>query len=260
MAAPAKFTIQPKKKNHVVYTPAKQFESPQFTVHSTSGLMSNNGKSTVKQQHGVNQNNHNGNTQYGHHHNHSTKGDPSHRSNPSNKSTSSYVSNKSNRSNSSRTSSDSNSSIKYKIVPKQRDYHKPLPPANNKPTHINRNSLTNKRRSYGSKLHESMQRNSNEKISTPFNSHMYNNGNNSVNQQQPQMQSNEPKAREVASLFSKQYESLLKEDFEVPASSTKDDLQEIRSKVNSLYDTDVVALESFYDDQLRILDEMLAEM
>lgn len=53
---------------------------------------------------------------------------------------------------------------------------------------------------------------------------------------------------------------MLKVDFAVPSNASKSEIQALRDKVNTLYDHDVVALETFYDNQLRILDEKLQSM
>ena len=45
-----------------------------------------------------------------------------------------------------------------------------------------------------------------------------------------------------------------------PRNATKDEIQALRDKVYNLYDVDVLAFESFYDDQLRILNEEIANM
>eukprot|EP01084_Bolivina_argentea_P297582 512694_1 len=64
--------------------------------------------------------------------------------------------------------------------------------------------------------------------------------------------------RPVESLF--KHNDLLKLNFQIPKNATKEVIQKLRDKVNNLYDEDVVALETFYDDQLRILDEQLSQM
>merc|ERR1719356_78019 len=73
---------------------------------------------------------------------------------------------RSNYSNNSNKSQGSNKAIKYKIIPKKA---KPLPskplPSVIKPKNIKRGSYGQK---YGNKLHQHMQRNSNEKIKTPY--------------------------------------------------------------------------------------------
>eukprot|EP01083_Nonionella_stella_P039699 107975_1 len=61
--------------------------------------------------------------------------------------------------------------------------------------------------------------------------------------------------RPVESLF--KHNDLFKLDFEIPKNGTKEVIQKLRDDVNNLYDEDIVALETFYDDQLRILDERL---
>ena len=62
----------------------------------------------------------------------------------------------------------------------------------------------------------------------------------------------------VGSLFKDN--DLLKVDFAIPSNASKEELSALRDKVNNLYDNDVVALETFYDNQLRILDEKMAQM
>eukprot|EP01084_Bolivina_argentea_P125108 221695_1 len=69
-----------------------------------------------------------------------------------------------------------------------------------------------------------------------------------------------PTTRPVQSTFINEHKELISIDFTHPSNATKPELQQLREKVNNLYDEDVVSLETFYDEQLRILDEMLADM
>lgn len=148
---------------------------------------------------------------------------------------------RSNYSNNSNTSQRSNNSMKYKIIPKKT---KPLPskplPSVIKPKNIKRGSYGQK---YGNKLHQHMQRNSNEKIMTPYNG---------------KLKQKQPNGHLVESLFTKEHKNMLKIGFNVPSNATKSQVQNAKNQVNHLYDSDVVALESWYDAQLRIIDEMIA--
>eukprot|EP00484_Ammonia_sp_Unknown_P017140 CAMPEP_0197027836 /NCGR_PEP_ID=MMETSP1384-20130603/7703_1 /TAXON_ID=29189 /ORGANISM="Ammonia sp." /LENGTH=672 /DNA_ID=CAMNT_0042456751 /DNA_START=99 /DNA_END=2117 /DNA_ORIENTATION=+ len=74
----------------------------------------------------------------------------------------------------------------------------------------------------------------------------------------PMNLSQSAKGRPIESIF--KGTDLLKLNFAVPPNATKADIQALRDKVNNLYDSDVVALETFYDDQLRRIDEKLSEM
>jgi len=64
-----------------------------------------------------------------------------------------------------------------------------------------------------------------------------------------------PNGRPIGSLF--KGTDLLKVDFAIPLNADRKTLQNLREKINNLYDADVTALEEFYDDQLRRIDEQL---
>eukprot|EP01084_Bolivina_argentea_P263383 445780_1 len=134
-------------------------------------------------------------------------------------------------------SSSSNSNIKYKIIPKKKSFSKkPLPPLKSKPLPpTNRYNIINKgNRKYTGKNTQS------QVIKSKTNG------------------MNKVKGRPIQSLFSNEYKDLLHENFKTPDNEIKSEWKQMRDKVNILYDDDVVALETFYDEQLRILDNMLA--
>eukprot|EP00483_Globobulimina_turgida_P005490 UN05500 len=97
-----------------------------------------------------------------------------------------------------------------------------------------------------------MRRNSNENMPSPY----------KIGKKPPNESnaSNGSNGRSAESLFFNQYKNMLNTNFEIPSNGTKSQYQEIRNEINNLYDNDVVALETFYDEQLKILDEMLAQM
>merc|ERR1719203_1772548 len=63
------------------------------------------------------------------------------------------------------------------------------------------------------------------------------------------------RGRPAGSLF--KGTDLLKEDFTLPDNADRKTLQELREQINNLYDAEVTALEEFYDDQLRRIDDRL---
>merc|ERR1712087_127378 len=63
------------------------------------------------------------------------------------------------------------------------------------------------------------------------------------------------RGRPIGSLF--KGTDLLKVDFTLPDNADRETLRELREQINNLYDADVTALEEFYDDQLRRIDERL---
>merc|ERR550525_1565605 len=63
------------------------------------------------------------------------------------------------------------------------------------------------------------------------------------------------RGRPIGSLF--KGTDLLKVDFTLPDNADRKTLQELREQINNLYDADVTALEEFYDDQLRRIDDQL---
>merc|ERR1719356_307947 len=153
---------------------------------------------------------------------------------------------RSNYSNNSNKSQGSNKVMKYKIIPKKA---KPLPskplPSVIKPKNMKRGSYGQK---YGNKFLSHMQRNSNEKIKSPWN-------------QKPRSKPKNPpqsNGHPIESLFTKQHKNMLSIPFDVPSTATKQEVQKAREQVNDLYDADGVALENWYDEQLRIIDEMIA--
>mmetsp|Transcript_53738 Transcript_53738/g.89131 ORF Transcript_53738/g.89131 Transcript_53738/m.89131 type:complete len:197 (-) Transcript_53738:9-599(-) len=167
----------------------------------------------------------------------------------------SHHTNVSRSSNGSNGSNDSNTSksTQYNIVPKKRNNDpqfqkyaaKPLP-SNKRPRN---QKMSSSRVTYGHKLSESMQRNSNESIVPRGHRH-------NLSSNTPQ----KPKKRPVQSLFDGEHQKLLTLPFDVPDSADKSELQQMHTQMRSLLDADVTALESFYDDQLKLLDDLLTTM
>ena len=148
----------------------------------------------------------------------------------------------------------SRGSSQYRIVPKKREHpSKPLPPISNNNkysngriasnNHMNNTSQQGQRHYTASSSSQQQQR----QQGYPQRAMPSNPTNNA-----PPQTSN---GRKIGSLF--KGTDLLKVDFEIPSKADRKTLEDIKSKINDLYDADVTALEEFYDEQLSRINEQL---
>merc|ERR1712228_775268 len=124
----------------------------------------------------------------------------------------------------------------FKIIPKKQKAKKSFNSYKNKPLPKNKkikNRVFNAPKHYNS------------------NNDVVSNGNhqNAAKQKQSMAMNNNRqhnRGRAIQSLFKDN--NLLKLNFAIPKNVTREELQSLKAKVNDLYDADVVALETFYDD------------